>query len=83
MAIWYIYIVVIWYIFSRFGTLYREKSGNPATSYRLTDIVFSRTIRFLLAPFDDSETVFPANLGRSDVDPMPVAPPFITDLDPI
>jgi hypothetical protein len=22
--------VVIWYIFSRFGILYREKSGNPA-----------------------------------------------------
>jgi hypothetical protein len=22
--------VVIWYIFPRFGTLYQEKSGNPA-----------------------------------------------------
>jgi hypothetical protein len=23
-------LVVIWYIFSRFGILYQEKSGNPA-----------------------------------------------------
>jgi hypothetical protein len=22
--------VVIWYVFSRFGMLYKEKSGNPA-----------------------------------------------------
>jgi hypothetical protein len=29
MAIWCIYLVVFWYIFSRFGMLYREKSGNP------------------------------------------------------
>jgi hypothetical protein len=34
MAIWYILgpfgnLVVIWYIFPRFGILYREKSGNP------------------------------------------------------
>jgi hypothetical protein len=41
MAIWYIllsigkfngrllHFVVIWYIFSRFGILYQEKSGNP------------------------------------------------------
>jgi hypothetical protein len=44
MAIWYIlwpfgifcvhfvYFMVIWYIFPRFGTLYQEKSGNPAWS---------------------------------------------------
>jgi hypothetical protein len=25
-----VHFVVIWYIFSRFGMLYREKSGNPA-----------------------------------------------------
>jgi hypothetical protein len=24
-----VYFVIIWYIFPRFGTLYREKSGNP------------------------------------------------------
>jgi hypothetical protein len=24
-----VYFVVIWYIFSRFGILYQEKSGNP------------------------------------------------------
>jgi hypothetical protein len=35
MAIWNILgpfgtVVVIWYIFSLFGTLYQEKSGNPA-----------------------------------------------------
>jgi hypothetical protein len=29
MAIWYINLLVIWYIFSRFGKFYREKSGNP------------------------------------------------------
>jgi hypothetical protein len=29
-AIWHMYFVVIWYIFPRFGTLYQEKSGNPA-----------------------------------------------------
>jgi hypothetical protein len=33
-ANWYIYghlvkLVVIWYIFSRFGMFYQEKSGNP------------------------------------------------------
>jgi hypothetical protein len=27
--------VVIWYIFCRFGTLYQEKSGNPATYHLL------------------------------------------------
>jgi hypothetical protein len=26
-----VYFVVIWYIFLRFGVLYREKSGNPET----------------------------------------------------
>jgi hypothetical protein len=25
-----VYFVVIWYIFPRFGILYKEKSGNPA-----------------------------------------------------
>jgi hypothetical protein len=29
---WYVYIVVIWYIFSRFGKLYLEKSGNREAS---------------------------------------------------
>jgi hypothetical protein len=41
MDIWYIlqpiiifyghlvHLMVVWYIFSRFGMLYREKSGNP------------------------------------------------------
>jgi hypothetical protein len=34
-AIWYILwpfgdVLVIWYIFPRFGILYQEKSGNPA-----------------------------------------------------
>jgi hypothetical protein len=24
-----VYLMVIWYIFSRFGKYYREKSGNP------------------------------------------------------
>jgi hypothetical protein len=33
-AIWYfcgrsVYFMVIWYIISRFGILYRQKSGNP------------------------------------------------------
>jgi hypothetical protein len=26
----WVYFVVIWYKFSRFGLLYKEKSGNPA-----------------------------------------------------
>jgi hypothetical protein len=26
-----VYFVVIWYIFSRFGILYQEKYGNPAS----------------------------------------------------
>jgi hypothetical protein len=30
----WVYFVVIWYIFSRFGTLYQEKSGNPETDGR-------------------------------------------------
>jgi hypothetical protein len=25
--------MVVWYIFPRFGILYQEKSGNPATGY--------------------------------------------------
>jgi hypothetical protein len=29
VAIWYTYFMVIWYIFSGFGILYQEKSGNP------------------------------------------------------
>jgi hypothetical protein len=24
-----VYLVVVWYIFPRFGLLYQEKSGNP------------------------------------------------------
>jgi hypothetical protein len=27
--IWYVHIVSIWYIFSDFGTMHQEKSGNP------------------------------------------------------
>jgi hypothetical protein len=30
-GIFYGHLVVIWYIFSRFGKLSREKSGNPAS----------------------------------------------------
>jgi hypothetical protein len=33
VSIWYMYLMVIWYIFPRFGMLYQDKSGNPeATS---------------------------------------------------
>jgi hypothetical protein len=28
-----VYFTVIWYIFPRFGILYQEKSGNPATKW--------------------------------------------------
>jgi hypothetical protein len=28
-AVWYMYIMSIWYIFPHFGMLYQEKSGNP------------------------------------------------------
>jgi hypothetical protein len=28
--------VVIWYIFSRFGILYKEKSGNPGSQTEIT-----------------------------------------------
>jgi hypothetical protein len=38
---WYIFghlvhLMVIWWIISRFGMLYREKSGNPASDPRST-----------------------------------------------
>jgi hypothetical protein len=33
MAIWYMYFVVIWYIFPRFGILYQEKSCNSASQF--------------------------------------------------
>jgi hypothetical protein len=29
-----VYVMVIWYIFPRFGLLYQEKSGNPASDSR-------------------------------------------------
>jgi hypothetical protein len=29
VAIWYTYFVVIWNMFSSFGMLYQQKSGNP------------------------------------------------------
>jgi hypothetical protein len=28
-----VYFMVIWYIFSRFGVLYQEKSGNPVEDF--------------------------------------------------
>jgi hypothetical protein len=39
MVIWYISwplgnVVVIWYVFLRFGTLCEEKSGNPGAGRR-------------------------------------------------
>jgi hypothetical protein len=33
-----VYFVVIWYIFPRFGILYREKSGNPVPNSRKVDV---------------------------------------------
>jgi hypothetical protein len=30
----WVYFVVIWYIFPRFGMLYLEKSGNPVLDHR-------------------------------------------------
>jgi hypothetical protein len=30
-----VHFVVIWYIFPRFGMLYREKSGNPGSAVQL------------------------------------------------
>jgi hypothetical protein len=35
MVIWYTYFVVFWYIFTRFETLYQEKSGNPAIEMKI------------------------------------------------
>jgi hypothetical protein len=29
-----VYLLVIWYIFPRFGKYYRERSGNPATEMK-------------------------------------------------
>jgi hypothetical protein len=37
-----VYLVVIWYIFHRFGILYQEKSGNPALRS-----VYTRTVIFV------------------------------------
>jgi hypothetical protein len=31
-----VYFMVIWYTFSRFGTLYQEKSGNPTATATLS-----------------------------------------------
>jgi hypothetical protein len=37
-----VYLVVIWYIFHRFGILYQEKYGNPALRS-----VYTRTVIFV------------------------------------
>jgi hypothetical protein len=41
--IWYISwpfgnLVIVWYFFSRFGTLFHEKSGNPGTKNFLPQV---------------------------------------------
>jgi hypothetical protein len=33
-----VHFVIIWYIFTRFGMLYREKSGNPAPPPNLDEL---------------------------------------------
>jgi hypothetical protein len=38
-----VHFVVIWYIFPSFGTLYREKSGNPGRYYCDFTYVCTRT----------------------------------------
>jgi hypothetical protein len=52
MAIWNILqpfgnLVELWFIFSRFGTLNREKSGNPASEAKLEAIMLEESVYVL------------------------------------
>jgi hypothetical protein len=38
-----VYFMVIWYIFSRFGILYQEKSGNPGFNLSETSLELACT----------------------------------------
>jgi hypothetical protein len=40
----FVYFVVVWYIFSRFGRLYEEKSGSTATLYSIISIAASKIV---------------------------------------
>jgi hypothetical protein len=44
----FVCFVVIWYMFSRFGMLYQEKSGNPAQDLILD---FVQTDKFIVCQF--------------------------------
>jgi hypothetical protein len=62
MATWYILwpfgnVVVIWYIFPRFGTLCQEKSGNPAPHSKLAPEADTRLKFFFARPKKNVRTM--------------------------
>jgi hypothetical protein len=46
----FVYFQVSWYIFSRFGMLYYEKSGNPASRCRSLEFVMASSFHIARAP---------------------------------
>jgi hypothetical protein len=43
-----VHIVFVWYIFSKFGILYLEKSGNPGRKYKSDQIANASKISLML-----------------------------------
>jgi hypothetical protein len=76
-----VYIVVIWYIFSHFGILYREKSGNPEADLNFFREKFSKSAKGRRRLFEKNPRVNPSNkseqmcLGGGNEFPPP-PPPF-------
>jgi hypothetical protein len=71
-AIWYIPIMDTWYIFTRFGMLYQEKSGNPArpdlANFRrsggslLRAVFYYRSSANIWATFSMEQVIYELNL---------------------
>jgi hypothetical protein len=54
-----VHFVVMWYIFTRFGMLYREKSGNPRRkSLQDDDVIVPMTSSSLFNPLPPTERIF-------------------------
>jgi hypothetical protein len=52
-----VYFTSFWYIFTRFGTLYQEQSGNPAAESRNEQACLP--VRFLPPFFDETMVEVP------------------------
>jgi hypothetical protein len=59
-----VYLMVIWYIFTRIDILYKENSGNPALNLCMYSDANFFTVQLSCIPYELFRLNFPPNVWR-------------------